>query len=208
MNSLDILQKLLPFTTTQNGETVFAFFALEPSDWIITIAVIVLLMICIEKVRLSGWEYYNKSKQMEGFENIGDEDYFDDQLKNAWDNFQNNLIKDSQGNAYRIYDANQFFTLNTVFRTIGSAKFSHTSSLLLSVGLLGTFIGLFYGLVQLNLDDAEKLQASMSQFIHASGAKFASSIWGLGLSIAFGIYEKWLTNKAQNDLLQLQKNHQ
>lgn len=192
MNSLDIFRKLLPFSGS------------EPSDWIITIAVIVLLMIFIVKVLLSRSEYKNKSRQIEGFENIGDESYFDDQLKNAWDNFQNNLIKDSQGNTYRIYDANQFFTLNTVFKTVGSAKFSYTSSLLLSVGLLGTFIGLFYGLVQLNLDDAEKLQASMSQLIHASGAKFASSIWGLGLSIAFGIYEKRLTNKAQNNLIQLQ----
>lgn len=192
MNSLDIFQKLLPFSGN------------EPSDWIITIAVIVLLMIFIVKVLLSGWEYYNKSKLIGNFENIGNEDYSDEKLENAWDNFQNNLIEDSQGNTYRIYDANQFFTLNTVFKTVGSAKLSHTSSLLLSVGLLGTFIGLFYGLVQLNLDDAEKLQASMSQLIHASGAKFASSIWGLGLSIAFGIYEKWLTNKAQNNLIQLQ----
>lgn len=192
MNSLDIFQKLLPFSGN------------KPSDGIITIAVIILLTIFIVKILSGAWEYGKKSKQIQNFKNIGDEEHFDEQLKNAWNNFQNNLIKNAQGNIYRIYDANQFFTLNTVFKTVGSAKFSHTSSLLLSIGLLGTFIGLFYGLVQLNLDDAEKLQASMSQLIHASGAKFASSIWGLGLSILFGIYEKWLTNKAQNNLIQLQ----
>lgn len=203
MSFWEIFRKLLPFSGN------------EPSDWIITIAVIILWMVLISNI-LRGWiEYKNKSKKIKNFKhtideiNTVDEISFDEdeKLQNSWKYFQKNLIEVSendQKNTYRIYDASQFFTLNTVFKRIGSAQFSNTSSLLLSIGLLGTFIGLFYGLVQLNLDDAEKLQASMNQLIRASGAKFASSIWGLGLSIFFGIYERWLTQKAKNSLIELQ----
>lgn len=203
MNFLDILQKLLPFTTTQNGETVFTIFALEPSDWIITVSFILLWSFFLYRIYVSLGEYKYKTQMIRSFVESNHQ-AFDENFKNIWKNFQNHLIKDSQGHAYRVYDANQFFSIDSIFKTLGQPKFSQTASLLLSLGLLGTFIGLFYGLVQLNLDDAESLKESMSKLIHASGAKFASSIWGLGLSIVFSVYEKFLLAKVHQDIIKLQ----
>lgn len=203
MNFLDILQKLLPFTTTQNGETVFAVFALEPSDWIITVSFILLWSFFLYRIYVSLGEYKHKTQMIRSFVDSNHQS-FDESFKNIWKNFQNHLIKDSQGHTFRVYDASQFFNTQSIFKTIGQPKFSQTASLLLSLGLLGTFIGLFYGLVQLNLDDTESLKESMSELIHASGAKFASSIWGLGLSIVFSVYEKFLLAKAYQDIVMLQ----
>lgn len=203
MNFLDILQKLLPFTTTQNGETVFAVFALEPSDWIITVSFILLWSFFLYRIYVSLGEYKHKTQMIRSFVESNHQS-FDESFKNIWKNFQNHLIKDSQGHTFRVYDASQFFNTQSIFKTIGQPKFSQTASLLLSLGLLGTFIGLSYGLVQLNLDDTESLKESMSELIHASGAKFASSIWGLGLSIVFSVYEKFLLAKAYQDIVMLQ----
>ncbi|WP_169798132.1 poly(R)-hydroxyalkanoic acid synthase subunit PhaE [Moraxella oblonga] len=191
MDLLRVFIKLLPFSGT------------EPSDWIITIAVAILLLIFLYQVVAGIYDYKSKKNILETFDDHQDE-YFNRNLQNAWQNFQKHLIKTPQNTYYRIYDSSQFFNLNTVFDRIGKSHFSHISSLLLSLGLLGTFVGLFYGLVQLNLEDTEKLQSSMNELIHASGAKFASSIWGLGLSIGFSIYEKKMTSKASHLISQFQ----
>lgn len=202
MNALDILLRLLPFSTSHQGHTQF-FSNLGFGDWIITIAFFVLWGVFLYQIFISRREYQEKINKIHNFDGR-DGELLDAPLKTAYHHFQKHLIKDEQGRLHRIYDASQFFHLSTVFDVIGKPKFSHTASLLLSLGLLGTFIGLFYGLVQLNLDDAETLKQSMSQLIHASGAKFASSIWGLFLSILFGIYEKWLGNKAITAITHLQ----
>lgn len=91
----------------------------------------------------------------------------------AWNDFKKNLIQSNdqgQISYYRIYDSKAFFNQQSLLGYIGKSLFNSGSSFLLSIGLLGTFFGLFYGLIQLNLDNADTLQDSMRILINASGA--------------------------------------
>lgn len=92
MSFWEIFRKLLPFSGN------------EPSDWIITIAVIILWMVLISNI-LRGWiEYKNKSKKIKNFKhtideiNTVDEISFDEdeKLQNSWKYFQKNLIEVSE----------------------------------------------------------------------------------------------------------------
>ena len=217
MNFLDILQKLLPFTYSLNNETLFGTSGMEGSDWIITIAFILLVGIFVWQV-IDLWGLSGKKDKdrldnlLESIENSDKSnidskfrDLDDKKVKLAWDNFKKGLI-DKGDETRRVYDADYFFNKSSLVDRVGSNSFANIPSLLLSLGILGTFIGLFYGLVQLNLDDADTLKESMRTLIHVSGAKFASSIWGLGLSIAFSGLARGHEKNLENKIHRIQDN--
>lgn len=192
MNTSDIFLKLLPFTYSENNETFFGISKMTGSDWIITIAFFILVVIFLGNlINLWGVKGKQDKDRLDELdyqlsENLAEiETALDKKSLSAWQNFKKSLIQDSNGQYYRVYDADFFFNKSSLLNKTGANSFASVPSVLLSLGLLGTFIGLFYGLVQLDLDNAETLKESMRTLIHASGAKFASSIWGLGLSVVF-----------------------
>lgn len=214
MNFLDIFQKLLPFTTSVGNTTEFSL-SLEPSDWIITIFSLFLIFLFFYTTFISSRKDKNYLQDISllihelsenpnlSISKIDEISSTNEKLHYTWLNFKQNLIHDNS-NTYRIFDARDFFNINNLLEKIGKSSYSSIASILLSIGLLGTFIGLFYGLVQLNMDDASTLKDSMRTLIHASGAKFASSIWGLGLSILFTLITKNQAAKANFHINELQ----
>lgn len=106
---------------------------------------------------------------------------------------------------FRVYRAEYLFNNATLLNEIGSKRYSATSSTLLGVGLLGTFIGLGYGLLNLDMSNAEQLKESMNTLISAAGAKFATSILGLFLSLWFGRYERNLEHEMSLEIKRIQE---
>ncbi len=220
MQFSDVLLRLIPFTASKDGETVF-FSNMQGGDWIIT--VFILMLWCI-----FGYLFLNRkfnkdnkiltqltsdlksidqnSNHSELIELISDKTR-DTDAWYAWNDFKKNLIQSNdqgQISYYRIYDSKAFFNQQSLLGYIGKSLFNSGSSFLLSIGLLGTFFGLFYGLIQLNLDNADTLQDSMRILINASGAKFSSSIWGLGLATLYSFLEKGILNRTSKAIADIQ----
>lgn len=213
MKPSDIFQKLLPFTHSQQDSVEFTIFDLDIGDWLIS-GVISLLIILSLIWGFKLWRSYKIDKRkidflLEALTEYKDRmqthygDFceklksFDDkgELFSLWNEFDESLIKTTNhftgAIAYRnSIDAEHFFHKKNLLTHIGSKFYAAVPSILLGIGLIGTFLGLFVGLVQLNIDDANGLQSSMKAMIHAAGVKFASSIWGLGLSLVFTVLDK------------------
>lgn len=222
MQFFDVLLRLIPFSASNNGETVF-FIGMQGGDWIITVFILVLWGICIylllnKKLRKDKSLLAQLKKDLHEIEQTTDNAIFiqkiyelttDTLAKASWENFSKNLIvtknQEQKIIYHRIYDSALFFNKDTLLNFISKPLFNSGSSFLLSIGLLGTFFGLFYGLIQLNLDNAETLQESMRVLINASGAKFSSSIWGLGLATLYSFLEKQITNQTSKDISEIQE---
>jgi hypothetical protein len=229
MDFLDVLQKLVPFTYKDATGTSFGWASLETGDWITTVFILVLLVVsgtAIYKL----W----RSKQtdelgvshlhtmLEKHENDMAEGYADFVVKlkqaelkdsglvDLWNEFDESLIKTTNQYTGKIeirnsIDAEYFFNKHTLLTHLGTKYYAAIPSILLGIGLIGTFFGLFYGLVQLNMSgDAKTLQISMATLINAAGVKFAASIWGLGLSLAFTYYEKYSESKLEQRIEKIQ----
>ena len=74
-------------------------------------------------------------------------------------------------------------------------------SILTGLGVLGTFVGLQLGIGSLDFSDLEK---SIRPLIQGCAVAFSSSVWGVGASLLFSLWEKifegcalWLVHKVQ-----------
>lgn len=220
MQFSDVLLRLIPFTASKDGETIF-FSNMQGGDWIITVFILVLW--CIfgylllnrkfkqDKLLLtqliSDLKSIDKNSSQSELVGLISDKTRDTGAWYVWNDFVKSLIKSNnqeQVSYYRIYDSKVFFSQQSLLGYIGKPLFNSGSSFLLSIGLLGTFFGLFYGLIQLNLDDADTLQDSMRILINASGAKFSSSIWGLGLATLYSFLEKGILNRTSKTIAEIQ----
>ena len=226
MSFLDVLFKLIPFTYRNDSGTHFGWSELDAADWIITVFTLVLLVIF-------GWAVYTlrkstradkakverfyvalserKGNMESGYNDFVHELSSDSELARLWNEFDESLIKTTNPltNQIEIRDsigAEYFFNKHNLLTDLGTKYYAAIPSILLGIGLIGTFFGLFYGLVQLNMGgDAESLKESMAKLINAAGAKFAASIWGLGLSLVFTFYEKYSEGKLEKRIEEVQR---
>ena len=133
-------------------------------------------------------------------------DNSNNRLQKLWKEFDESLIKKSDDDKFIIrnsIDAEYFFNKNTMISNLGSKLFNAIPGMLLGIGLLGTFVGLYFALIQLDVSDAEKLQDSIKVLINMVGVKFAASIWGLGLSVLFTFIDKFLESGLERKLVPL-----
>jgi len=236
MTTGDILLKLLPFThADKEGKTVFTLIDLSLGDSIITFITLVLwgiftyyiikmtkskkqdekkidyLLDNLSKYKESMQENYNDFlEDLKGFAPKA-KDGKENDLYLLWNEFHESLIRVENPITYKLeyrnsFDAEYFFNKQSLLTHIGTKLYSTVPSILLGLGLIGTFLGLFVGLVQLKLvGDASAIQASMQLLIGVTGVKFASSIWGLGLSLLFTVFDKRWEKELEDKLDMIQK---
>jgi hypothetical protein len=233
MTAGDIFLKLLPFTHSTNGITKGAFLTLDLGDIIITTITLMLWLLFFyfliklwkskkqdeDKINylLTTLEKYKSSIQTNYNDLLEDLKEYTPKNKNRkendlyllWNEFHESLIKVENRITGKIeyrnsIDAEYFFNKQTLLTHIGTKLYAAIPPILLGLGLIGTFLGLFVGLVQLNMDDSNTLKESMRLLIHAAGVKFAASIWGLGLSLVFTVSEKLWENELEDKIEQIQ----
>lgn len=204
--------KLLPFTSIDDGTVKFVNWEfLSDGDKIITSIEIVLVFIFLTTTLKLIQSWFIDKKQINvlskilikykdkdiGFEYnnfVAEIEKGHKSLKNIWNEFHESLIKKETSDGKFIIrnsiDSEYFFNKDTMISHVGSKLYSAIPGILLGIGLLGTFFGLYVALVQLNVSDANQLSNSIKILINMAGVKFAASIWGLGLSIIFTFIEK------------------
>lgn len=144
-------------------------------------------------------------------------------LADAVGEFEEQCWIDRDGNLRNAHQSSAYFTQGTV--DIGNrVLFQSFPGIMTAVGILGTFIGITYGLMALDLNDkidSAGLMGGIRGLIEALGISFKTSIWGLlfsmlstiTLSYSEGRFEiqrirliSWLDSKlergTEHDLLQ------
>ncbi|KFI23089.1 anti-phage ZorAB system protein ZorA [Nitrosococcus oceani] len=134
-----------------------------------------------------------------------------DEVGHLWKEFDETLVEARAGDDVRlhsIYEASHFFNGSTLARGITESRMlAAVPGFLAALGVIGTFIGLQLGLSELNIGNEAAVKDMKAGLAHViSGAKiaFLTSVWGVGLSVAFNFVEKLLECCALSGIRQLQ----
>lgn len=120
-------------------------------------------------------------------------------LRNIWKEYEPTLIKSQH--PYRIYKADPaelYFNEESIISDrINIRYWQALPSILVGLGILGTFIGLTLGLSQFDLGSRELIEKSIKALMTGMTTAFSTSVWGMLLSIIFSWYEKKRFNNAK-----------
>ncbi len=97
-------------------------------------------------------------------------------LQQLWKNFDASLIKRVQENKLTVTsteDASCFFNKRTMITHPSYKLFSSIPGMLLLIGVVGAFIGVYFAITSLTSHDMSKLQESLNILTHTIGAYFA-----------------------------------
>ncbi len=88
-------------------------------------------------------------------------------------------------------DSNEYFGASRILdRCMDIRYWTMLPGIFVGWGILGTFVGLTYGVGSFDTGSTEAIRGSISQLLAGMNTAFATSIWGMLLSIAFNFVEK------------------
>ena len=119
-----------------------------------------------------------------------------DGISHAWKEFDDSLVVSRDGDRlYNTLDAEHFFNTHSLARGVTDSRLlAAVPSFLIAIGVLGTFVGLTVGLSGLELGgeaDVDDLRDGIHSMIAGAAVAFATSVWGVFLSVAVNAYEKF-----------------
>lgn len=131
------------------------------------------------------------------------------QVGNIWREFDESLVLSSDGaSLHNTLDADHFFNARTLAQGLtGSRLLAAAPSFLVALGVLGTFVGLTVGLVQLDINsdsDVNVLRNGINGLIQGAAVAFMTSVWGIGCSLLLNFVEKMFERSALNRITGLQ----
>ncbi|TDA70117.1 MAG: hypothetical protein D9V47_02920 [Clostridia bacterium] len=131
-------------------------------------------------------------------------------LGQSWQEFEKTLVQEDCGGQpgyVATVEAAYFFNENSIVAPmINQRLYNIVPGSLTGLGILGTFVGLTWGLSQINLDtdNVNSLRQGIQSLLSGMGVAFSSSLWGISLSLVFSFVEKVLSNQLRYDIRQLQ----
>jgi methyl-accepting chemotaxis protein len=124
----------------------------------------------------------------------------DKQLGQVWKDYHESFI-DLEGIpktdefAYDYFNEKNLLSANTNLKLVSSIP-----SILVGLGILGTFVGLTYGISSFQTSSTEAIKKSIETLLLGMGTAFVSSLWGMGLSITFTFLEKVQINSLHSKI--------
>lgn len=105
----------------------------------------------------------------------------------------------------RTVDAEEIFMDSDLAPDFTSSRlYLAIPGILTGLGVLGTFVGLQFGIGGLDLNDLTKLDKSVVPLIQGCAVAFSTSVWGVFTSLLFSGLEKFLEGKAIEKIRKLQ----
>ena len=128
-------------------------------------------------------------------------------LVNIWEAYQSSFSEFGEVKKTTEYSENFFNEQNILYTSLNLRLLNNVSNTLIGLGILGTFVGLTYGISDSNFETTEAIKNSINNLLSGMGTAFVSSIWGMGLSLLFTnifkIWQSYLTRIIQNICLEL-----
>jgi hypothetical protein len=126
-----------------------------------------------------------------------------------WTAYQSSFCKYGDLSKTTEFSEDYFNEQNILMATLNLRAINNVSNTLIGLGILGTFVGLTYGIADSNFETTEAIKNSINNLLSGMGTAFVSSIWGMGLSLIFtNIFKLWqsnITRKIQDLCLELDR---
>lgn len=125
-------------------------------------------------------------------------------LNDAWLRYKRTFLADEGERCKTDADAETFFSESHVLSQRMNLRYwMAVPNLLVGMGILGTFIGLTFGVATFDTGSVEGVRSSIATLLAGMGTAFSTSIAGMLLSIFFNVYEKDRFKKISDDLRRL-----
>ena len=135
------------------------------------------------------------------------------ELAEVWHEFRNSLItrepKENQEKiVYKTDEASLFFSEERLLDQHLNLRFwNSVPALLVGAGILGTFVGLVWGLIPfagINFGQTTEITEAIKKLLSGVSTAFITSVWGMLTSLLFNVLEKWRINKVNKAIVRLQ----
>jgi flagellar hook-basal body complex protein FliE len=129
-----------------------------------------------------------------------------------WNEYRSTFVQHWEGQEKTETGADAFFSAAKILeRSMNVRYWTMLPGLFVGWGILGTFVGLAYGVGGFDTGSTEAIRTSISSLLFGMNTAFATSIWGMLLSIFFNFLEKLgfrtLDEKAQHLVRHLDGNY-
>lgn len=137
----------------------------------------------------------------------------DKALEEAWNEFEYSLItrqrSENEEIVYKTDEASLFFSEHRLLEQHLNLRFwNSVPALLVGVGILGTFVGLVWGLIPfsgVDFDQTDKIKEAIQELLSGISTAFVSSVWGMLTSLLFTWLEKRGIGKVSRAIAKLQR---
>ncbi len=131
----------------------------------------------------------------------------------AWQEFEDSLItreRDGhQGIVYKTDEASLFFSEQRLLEQhLNLRSWNSVPALLVGMGILGTFVGLVWGLIpfsKITFSETDSIQDAIKVLLTGLSTAFVTSVWGMLLSLLFNAAEKIGISKVHKAIAKLQR---
>lgn len=213
----EFLTLLLPWQETPNDQ-ISDFFVYG-----ILLASIVLLVIFLLKIIRQTHSIGNLAKEIGNLGTKYDrpadpsilndlEKVFEDEnklFKKAWQEFKESLvIPERRKVVYKTDEASLFFSEDRLLGQSLNLRFWNSlPALLVGLGILGTFVGLVWGLIPfsgIDFTQSGEIQIAIRELLSGVSTAFVTSVWGMLVSLLFNGVEKLCIGKVSREIANLQ----
>ena len=134
------------------------------------------------------------------------------EFTDAWREFEDSLITRSHNENQMVYktdEASLFFSEERLLGQHLNLRFwNSVPALLVGLGILGTFVGLVWGLIPfsgINFEQTSQIQVAIKKLLSGVSTAFVTSVWGMLTSLAFNGLEKWRISRVSQAIANLQR---
>jgi len=142
-------------------------------------------------------ERVNTPEQLDQVSNLFRDEKVPKPLKLAWHEFKEALTfreLDGRPVVRNTEQSSAFFCLTKIDNNWNNQNLSSIGSNLMTLGILGTFLGLTAGLYGFNMSDTENLKSSISHLIGGMQTSFVTSVLGIFFGVLYNAnYRKTLS---------------
>ncbi len=137
----------------------------------------------------------------------------------AWQEFSDSLITrqsdknqesdENQKVVYKTDEASYFFSEDRLLRQYLNLRFWNSiPSILVGFGILGTFVGLVWGLIpfsNVDFQNTEEIKVAIKELLSGVSTAFVTSVWGMVASLLFNGIEKLAIGGVNSKIANLQR---
>ena len=131
----------------------------------------------------------------------------------AWQEFEDSLITrqhdENQEIVYKTDEASFFFSEDRLLGQYMNLRFWNSiPAILVGFGILGTFVGLVWGLIPfsgINFEETREIQGAIKKLLSGVSTAFVTSVWGMVTSLLFNGVEKLTIGGVNSEIANLQR---
>lgn len=131
----------------------------------------------------------------------------------AWQEFADSLITrqhdENQEIVYKTDEASFFFSEDRLLGQHMNLRFWNSiSAILVGFGILGTFVGLVWGLIpfsSIDFQNTDQIKNAIRELLSGVSTAFVTSVWGMMTSLLFNAVEKLAIGGVGSEIVNLQR---